>query len=203
MGDLIFSRHAESEANAAGLINSDPTAHNPLSARGVEQATELGTRLHDVPVDGCFTSALLRAKQTAWIALADRGVPVMELADLNEPAAGIFEGGQVDTYNDWIVTRGYGAPNPEGESQVAALRRFMRAFRTILDHPARQPLIVAHALPIAWLREGIRARSDTAADLGINFKEPGVELATPETFSRDEVSGAIDAVTAWLARTEQ
>ncbi|MEO8291781.1 MAG: histidine phosphatase family protein [Actinomycetota bacterium] len=199
---MIFSRHAESEANAGGMINADPTIHNPLSVRGIEQATQLGTRLFGIPINICFTSELLRARQTAGIVLADREVPVIELADLNEPAAGAFEGKRVDTYNDWVVKRGYLAPIPEGESQVQALRRFVRAFRTILEHPATQPLVVAHALAIAWLREGMRARSVGAADLGINFKEPGVELAMPETFSREEVSGAVHALTAWLARTD-
>lgn len=108
----------------------------------------------------------------------------------------------MDTYNDWVVTRGYLTPIPEGESQVQALRRFVRAFRAILEHPATQPLIVAHGLPIAWLREGMLARNEDAADLGIDFKEPSVELATPETFSRDEVSGALQALTVWLGRTD-
>lgn len=156
MGTIIFARHAESQANAAGLINADPRVRNPLSHRGIEQARRLSEALRDVPIDVCFTSQLLRAKQTAEIVMTGRGVDVIELPELNEPAAGDFEGGPVDTYNDWVVTRGYWAPNPGGESQVDALRRFMRAYWTILIHPSDWILIVAHALPIGWLREGIR-----------------------------------------------
>lgn len=198
VGPIIFARHAESEANAAGLINADPTTHNSLSERGAEQAKRLSEELRDVPVDLCFASQLLRATQTAAVAMAGRAISVIELADLNEPAAGEFEGGPVDTYNDWVVTNGYWAPNPRGESQVEALCRFLCAFRRILDHPADRIVVVAHALPIAWLREGVRASVDGATDLGLNFKEPGVDLATPYTFSRDEVAGAVSALNDWL-----
>ena len=81
MGTIIFARHAESQANAAGLINADPRVRNPLSHRGIEQARRLSEALRDVPIDVCFTSQLLRAKQTAEIVMTGRGVDVIELPE--------------------------------------------------------------------------------------------------------------------------
>lgn len=132
-----------------------------------------------------------------------RGAIVIELPELNEPAAGDFEGGSVGTYNDWVVMKGYWTPNPGGESQVDALHRYLRAFRVILDHPAERILVVAHALPIAWLREGVRASVEGAADPGINFQDPGVELAAPYSFSGDQVAEAVRALTSWLAESSR
>lgn len=185
METIVFARHAESEFNARGIINADPAIRNPLSPRGIEQAARLRAQLREVFIDACFTSELLRARQTAEVALSDRGVPIIELPDLNEPAAGEFEGGPVDTYNNWVVANDYWVPNPGGESQVQALHRYVRAFRAIVDHPGQRVLIVAHALPIAWLKEGLRARHDGAIDVGINFKDPGIDLATPYLFTRE------------------
>jgi broad specificity phosphatase PhoE len=130
--------------------------------------------------------------------LRGTATPVILLRDLNEPVAGRFEGGPVDVYNDHIVANGYWAPNPDGESQADALRRFIRAYQSILDHPGRSVLVVAHGLPIAWLREGLRGVG-TPSDLGINFKEPGVMLATPYRFSRDDVRRAAIRLAAWAA----
>lgn len=198
MDPIVFAGHAESQANVDRLINADPRIHNPLSQRGIDQAARLGEDVRGVPIDVCFTSTLLRAKQTAEVALRGRGAILIELPELNEPAAGDFEGGPVGAYDDWVVMNGYWAPNPGGESQVDAIHRYQRAFRVILDHPAERILVVAHALPIAWLREGLRASIDGATDLGINFKDPGVELAAPYSFSRDQVAEAVRALTTWL-----
>jgi broad specificity phosphatase PhoE len=148
----------------------------------------------------CFTSGLERARQTAAIAIGERQIHLVELADLNEPAAGEFERGPVSVYNDWVVEKGYWAPNPGGESQVDALHRFLRAFRTVLGSSEDQILVVAHGLPIAWLREGIRPSNDRNADPQINFKDPGVELATRYSFERTEVESGVDALTSWLDR---
>jgi broad specificity phosphatase PhoE len=197
VGPIIFARHAESESNARGMINGDPAIENPLSPRGLEQAARLRSELRGVSFDACFTTELLRTRRTAEVALSGRSVRIMELSDLNEPAAGEFEGGPVDTYNDWVVANGYWAANPGGESQVQALRRYVRAFHLMLDH-GEQALVVAHALPIAWLREGIRARRDGVVDLRINVGDPGVDLATPQLFTRKEVARAADMLMMWL-----
>jgi broad specificity phosphatase PhoE len=198
VGPLVFVRHAESEFNAHGLINADPAIANPLSPRGIEQAARLRAQLRAVSIDACFTSQLLRTRQTAGVALSGRSVPIIQLPDLNEPAAGRFEGGPVDTYDSWVIANGYWERSPGGESQVQALYRYIRAFRSIVNSPGERLLVVAHALPIAWLKEGLRAGNDGAIDLGINFEEPGVEMTTPYPFTREQVVSAADALAVWL-----
>ncbi|TMK73008.1 MAG: histidine phosphatase family protein [Actinobacteria bacterium] len=70
--DLLIVRHAESEPNVAGTINSDPKRPSSLTARGRAQAAELGGRLAAQQIDVCITSQLERSIATADIALAGR-----------------------------------------------------------------------------------------------------------------------------------
>jgi broad specificity phosphatase PhoE len=44
---FAFARHAESEANAARVLSSDPARPVALTARGREQARALGAQLAD------------------------------------------------------------------------------------------------------------------------------------------------------------
>ena len=55
---LYLVRHAHSDPG-------DPDSLRPLSARGKEQARELGELLADVGADAVFASPLLRARETA------------------------------------------------------------------------------------------------------------------------------------------
>ena len=55
---LYLVRHAHSDPG-------DPDSLRPLSARGKEQARELGELLADVAADAVFASPLLRARETA------------------------------------------------------------------------------------------------------------------------------------------
>ena len=48
---FVFARHAESTANAAHVVSSDPARPVALTARGRVQARALGAQLANVPVD--------------------------------------------------------------------------------------------------------------------------------------------------------
>ena len=48
---FVFARHAESVANAAGMLNSSPSQPVALTARGRTQARALGAQLANLPVD--------------------------------------------------------------------------------------------------------------------------------------------------------
>jgi len=204
MSDLVFCRHAESEFNKRSVINADPAIANPLSPEGREQARRLRGLLVGEKFDLCVTSGLERAQETAAIVWEGRTAPTLMIAQLNEPAAGVFEGGPVDAYDDWFTKHGLGERHPSGgESQLDALARFIGAFRTLCGRSEGSILVVAHALPLAWLREGLCLSENAGRGVKIAFKEPGVALATPYPYSRREVSDSAKALQAWLDRSSR
>jgi probable phosphoglycerate mutase len=174
MRQLLLTRHAESEYNAALRINADPLVASPLTALGRAQAGVLAEFLADEPIDLCVTSEIPRARETADIVLRGRDVARATLPDLNDPRAGTLEGGPVSDYVAWLRENGPHEPNPGGgESQMDALRRYVRAYRWIGARPDAVILVIAHGLPVAWLRAALSATETPTVD----FEHPAVELA--------------------------
>ncbi|MBU8833391.1 histidine phosphatase family protein [Mycolicibacterium goodii] len=92
---LTLVRHAQSEGNASGLIDSS-TPGPPLTALGREQASAVAQRLvtdhaRD-PVDGIYASSMIRTQQTAQPLAELLGEPVSVLPGLREVEAGVYEG---------------------------------------------------------------------------------------------------------------
>lgn len=79
---LWLIRHGETQANVDGLYSGH--AATPLTARGIEQAQNLHTLLHDVFFDLVLCSELERAQHTARLVLSDRQLPVHIIPELNE-----------------------------------------------------------------------------------------------------------------------
>jgi probable phosphoglycerate mutase len=149
MDDVVFARHAQSEMSARRLVGGDA----PLTERGRAQAAELGRAIDSLPFDVCLTSAALRARETAAIALAGRAVPTEVVVELGDVDFGEFEGRPLEQYRAWIAAHPPDAAPPGGESRVATLRRFCRAFRTLLARPERHVLVVAHGLTMNAAQE--------------------------------------------------
>lgn len=86
---LLVTRHGETQFNAEGryLGSLDP----PLTARGVAQALALSASLPQL-VDEIVCSPLTRAKQTADILCAQRGLRPMVLEAFRERDVGVFDG---------------------------------------------------------------------------------------------------------------
>jgi broad specificity phosphatase PhoE len=88
---LTWVRHAQSEANAAGII--DTTVPGPgLTTLGEEQAQAIAEALQDNDYDGIFVSDMVRTQLTAAPLAADLGITPVVLPGLQEINAGIFEG---------------------------------------------------------------------------------------------------------------
>ena len=86
---LWLIRHGETQANVDGLYSGH--APTPLTARGIEQAQNLHTLLHDVSFDLVLCSELERAQHTARLVLSDRQHPVHIIPELNEMFFGDWE----------------------------------------------------------------------------------------------------------------
>ncbi|HZR94867.1 MAG TPA: histidine phosphatase family protein [Gaiellaceae bacterium] len=149
MDDVVLCRHGESVTAAAGVVGGDA----PLTATGREQARALGRELSSFPFDVCIASGAIRARETASLALAGRDVPCEIDEAFGDIDFGAFAGGALDRYREWIASHAPTDAPPGGESRVATLRRFGRAYRSLLARSERHVLVVAHGLTLTALTE--------------------------------------------------
>jgi broad specificity phosphatase PhoE len=148
---FVFARHAESEANLAHVLSSDPSRPVALTPRGRAQARALGAQLANLPIDLAVGTRLLRTQQTIDIALTGRPVPVMIEPGFDELRAGDLDGAPIDSYWSW---RHQHTPNdrlPHGESLDDALQRFAGALRRLLARNETVTLIIVHELALRYI----------------------------------------------------
>jgi broad specificity phosphatase PhoE len=173
---LIVARHAESEYNVKGLIDTDPrSSRSPLTSVGIEQAHTLAKRLSDDGIDFCVTSGTLRAVQTGEVIANSLSIPLVRTPLLDDPPAGLFDGEPVEAFVEWMRDRTPDTPVP-GTS--ATLRdsacRYCEAARYLLDRPERRVLVVAHAPALRWIVQAALGRTDA-----LNYSSPLFAHADP------------------------
>jgi probable phosphoglycerate mutase len=149
MDDVVLCRHGESDAAAAGVVGGDAA----LTARGRAQARDLAASLAERQFDACFTSPALRARETAALALEGRDVPHAVLPELGDIDFGTFSGRPLAEYRSWVAVHDPAEAPPGGESRVATLRRFCRAYRTVLARAEPHLLVVAHGLTLSAITD--------------------------------------------------
>jgi broad specificity phosphatase PhoE len=165
----------------------------PLSERGKAQARALADELSGEDIDLCVTSELERTCQTADIALAQRSVRRIVLAELNDPLYGSYEGGPLDAYLAWALANDSAAEPPGGgERRQTLVARYAAGFRKILERPERAVLVVAHSLPIAYILMALAGRDPAP-------RVPVVEYAKTHEVSADELTRVIARLNAWCA----
>jgi 2,3-bisphosphoglycerate-dependent phosphoglycerate mutase len=75
---LILMRHGQSFWNQRNIFTG--WVDIPLTEKGVQEAMEGGKKIQDIPIDVIFTSSLIRAQMTAFLAMIhhhSEKVPVM------------------------------------------------------------------------------------------------------------------------------
>jgi broad specificity phosphatase PhoE len=195
MEQLILARHGESEYSARGLVNGDASVAVGLTAAGQEQARRLGALLAGESLDLCVTSQLARTQETATLALAGRDIPVEVWGELDDPRAGAFEGLHLDEYRAWAWTTGSRDEAPGGgESRVAAVERYARGFRRLLERPESAVLAVLHALPIAYVLRALDGEPPAT-----RMDRP-VEYAHPYRLSAGELERALGVLEVWIGQ---
>jgi broad specificity phosphatase PhoE len=148
---FVFARHAESVANAANILNSNPSQPVVLTARGRTQARALGAQLANLHVDLAVGTRLLRTRQTIDIALDGREVPTLIEPGFDEIRAGDLEGAPIEAYRSWQDQHTPGDRLPHGESIEEALRRYAGALRHLLDRTEAVTLVVIHDLALRYI----------------------------------------------------
>jgi len=190
---VVLARHGESEYSARGLCNGDIAVPVGLTELGIREAVRLGEALKQVEIELCVTSEFQRAQETADIALEGRAVPRLVVPELNDPLVGPYEGAGIDEYRAWAAATGSSAiPEPGGESRLALVERYVRAFRLLLGRPEQGILAVCHSLPIAYALEARAGRSP-------QVRMPFAEHATPHSFTREALARAADVLETWAA----
>jgi broad specificity phosphatase PhoE len=150
---LFVLRHAETRCAVERVLNGDPARPCPLTARGRDQAAEVGRRLAGVPLDLCITTEFERTQSTADVVLDGR--PVARIVDplLNDPPLGELEGLTIDVHSKWMAEHDWtDAPVGGGESQLDALRRYVTGWSGVVERSESSVLVIAHAFTISFIR---------------------------------------------------
>jgi len=98
---LYVMRHAETEANASGILGSDTV----LTEKGKEQAKKAAERFKDVHFDAVYTSDLIRTQQTAEFITLERKIAFTATKAIRERHYGKLEGSSFEDYR--VVLKEY------------------------------------------------------------------------------------------------
>ena len=167
MTEIVFETHSWSEDNDRGVATG--WLPGRLSERGRILAAELGGRRRDDGVTAVFTSDLRRAVETAEIAFAGTGIPVLHDWRLRECDYGDLNGKPADE-----VHRHRGAdPDrryPNGESWSQAVRRVGGFLGDLPAYWAGQRVLVIGHVATRWafdhLLDGVPLQELMTADFG-------------------------------------
>ena len=192
MNRLLVARHGESEYSARQLVNGDPGVACPLTEVGRAQARALGGALAHERIDLCAVTEFERVRETAELALAGRDVRFLVVPELNDPRYGQFEGGSIVAYRQWAWSRGPLEAPEGGEHRGDLAARYARGLRTLADRPEEAILLVAHSLPLAYLR-------DAATGVAPRSRMDMVAYAQVLRLDGPEVERAIEVLEAWAA----
>jgi probable phosphoglycerate mutase len=188
---IVLARHGESEYSARGLLNGDISISVGLTDHGRHEAHQLGIALR-TPLDLCVTSEFQRARETADLALDGLDVPRLVLPELNDPLYGPYEGAQLQDFRMWASAHPSSAVPEGGESRLAIVERYARAFRALAARPEESILVISHSLPVAY---ALAAREGRAPEARV----PLTGHATPYPFTREELDAVATLLEDWAA----
>ena len=147
MTTLLLARHGETDWNREFRIQGSSDIE--LNELGREQARALATELAEVEIDAIYASDLSRARATAELVAAAKGLEVRLDARLRERSFGSWEG--LD--RDEIVALREAEEHHDGETDEQVRSRVLAAIDEIAaSHPGESVLVVSHggALNTLW-----------------------------------------------------
>ncbi|MCV7412636.1 phosphoglycerate mutase [Mycobacterium florentinum] len=153
---LTLVRHAQSAANASGLI--DTTVPGPeLSPRGFCQANVVAAQLAPNHYDGVYASTMIRTQETATPTSQVLGEQITVLPGLREIEAGKFEGTpEADIPQTYFAAparwlqgdRSARIPGSVNGNEFNA--RFTEAVQRIYDSGEQNPVAFSHSAAIMF-----------------------------------------------------
>ena len=164
---LYVLRHGKTSWNALRKVQG--AADIPLAKEGIDLAEKVGENLKDVPFDLCFTSPLLRTRQTAMLVLGRRAeqIPVISDKRIQEIDFGVLEGTQFKDEEGNVISREMEVffkdpqnfPRPEnGENISDILKRTREFWEEKINDPSLQDktiLIASHGCAVRALLQNI------------------------------------------------
>lgn len=197
---FVFARHAESSANAAHVVSSDPGRPVALTARGQAQARALGAQLANLHVDLAVGTRLLRTRQTIDIALDGRNVPVLIEPGFDELRVGDLEGAPMEAYRSWKDHHTLSDRLPHGESVDDALRRSAGALRRLAARAEPVTLVVLHELGLRYIAAAAETGSPPFPGTAFPNAVPylfGEHAVRRAAASLDALAGGVRGWPAW------
>ena len=185
---FVLTRHAHSTLNAEGRVNGDPSVPVPLTDDGRAEAERLGRQLATIEIDLCVHTRFARTLETAAIALRGRKVPYAEEPLLDDIDVGDLEGETLEQYRAWKRAHTRADPFPGGESLDDAARRYVRAFRGLLERDEPSILVVCHEIPIRYALNG------AAGSESLDRPEHSIPNATPYLFDERSLRRAVEGI---------
>lgn len=185
--DIYLARHGQTDWNLEKRLQGG--TDNPLNDTGRQQARQLGDKLAGVPITAVYSSGLVRARETAALALP--AVKATPLAALSERSFGKFEGMYEDG-RDAAMSAEFKARGSQpddtldgGESLNSQAERVARAIDQIrhgkakgsvlvVSHGGVTPLILGHLLklPVAEAVARIKQSNDEVYLVRLIGKQP-------------------------------
>jgi len=151
MTQILLIRHAVNDFVKTGkLAGWTPGVH--LNEEGQAQATALGKRLADTPIDYLYASPLERTMETAEaIRQHHAHLAIQQTSELGEVRYGDWEGMEINKLTGrkmWQVVQQYPsrAEFPNGETMRGVQTRAVNAIEALVStHPHETVAIVSHA----------------------------------------------------------
>ena len=140
---LILVKHAETEENAAGIIQG----HLPgkLSLKGIEEAKRTAETLRNEKINYIYSSDLARAVDTTKeIIKFHSGVPVEYVRELRERHWGEFQGVKKSGIDDFSVEFAKRMGAEDIDLFYSRAEGFLR--KALEKHPGETILVVGHGL---------------------------------------------------------
>lgn len=153
---LYLIRHGETDYNKNRVFQGH--AEIPLNDTGIEQATRLGLRLRELPLDQIYSSDLRRAAMTASILASHTGAPLAYDPGFRERDPGDLTHRPYDDATGFFGDPAYMPPG--GEGYVAFEERVRIAFDDLAEREGRTRrniAVVTHGMVCAsFLRNHLR-----------------------------------------------
>jgi alpha-ribazole phosphatase len=145
--EFYLMRHGATEKPGVLLGQCDAA----LSAEGRQQAREMAQQLANQRIVRVVSSALLRARETAGFLAERLAISAATDGGLNEISYGWWDGlrwDQIEQLDPQTarqkVENWWSATPAGGESASGFARRVEQAWKSLLVHPARATVVVAH-----------------------------------------------------------
>ncbi len=169
---LYIVRHGETDWNKARRVQG--FSDIPLNEYGRHLARETAEGMKGIRFDLAYTSPLIRARETAEIILAGRGIPLIETNGLKEMGFGAYEGmcvsgkekaPEIEAFQKFFSDTGNFVPAEGGESIADVMertKRFLKELCTDRELQGKHILLSTHGAAMTALLNHIRGNLEAA-----------------------------------------